>query len=131
MKDYTKQLEEENATLRYMLEGAAQWIPQWVYPYDLQPPKHADGIPKYREEYFLKQGIKLDKSDVFMRAVVIPIAEYKIKKFVIGQIMIGHSIAGVCFSWDRVDRRGAIETTIRFKHAKDKIESYWRSVSGE
>jgi len=125
-KEYIKQLEEENATLRSRLEDAAQWIPQWVYPYDMVPPKHAEDLLEYRKEYFMKSsGTVLDPSNGIMMNCSLPVAEYRIKKFVIGSI----TAETYQFRWDRVDRRGANEITVRFKHAKDKIESYWRYVT--
>jgi hypothetical protein len=124
---YVKQLEEENATLRSRLEEAAPWIPQWVYPFDIIPPKHADELLEYREKYYMKGfGVKLDKNDSLNMSCIIIVAEYKIKEFVIGSIFADRNE----FRWDRVDRRGMGERTVRFKHAKDKIETYWRGVSG-
>jgi hypothetical protein len=124
---YVKQLEEENSTLRSRLEEAAPWIPQWVYSGDITPPKHADALLEYRENYFMKlHGVKLDKNDGMMMNCVITVAEYRIKKFVIGSIFADRNE----FRWDRVDRRGMGDRTVVFKYAKNKIESYWRGVSG-
>lgn len=126
-EDYIKQIEEENATLRSRLEEALPYVPQWVYNQDVIPPKHANDLLEYRKEIITKMGGVFDANYPLMSSmVVIVAAEYKIKQFVIGKIYAGE----FAFSWDRVDRRGMQEKTVRFKHAKDKIEAYWKEVSG-